>query len=83
MKECLLLIRNEIAHQAAWSSEQHQEFLKKCEDYIGSLKKEGKLKSAQPLVREGKIISGTKAAWKDKPFNENKEVIVGVLSYPG
>jgi hypothetical protein len=77
MKEFMLLIRNEIDHQASWSPEQHQQFLKKCEDYIGSLTKEGKLKSAQPLVREGKIISGSKGAWRDGPFNETKEVIVG------
>ena len=77
MKEFMLLIRNEIDHQANWSPEQHQQFLKKCEDYIGLLKKEGKLISAQPLVREGRLISGSKGAWKDRPFNETKEVIVG------
>jgi hypothetical protein len=77
MKEFMLLIRNEIDHQASWSPEKHQQFLKRCEDYIGNLTKEGKLKSAQPLVREGKIISGSKGAWKDGPFNESKEVIVG------
>ena len=77
MKEFMLLIRNEIDHQAAWSLEQHQQFLKKCEDYIGKLTKEGKLRSAQPLVREGKIISGSKGAWKENPFIEGKEVIVG------
>ena len=70
-------IRNEIDHQASWSPEQHRQFLKKCEDYIGNLTKEGKLKSAQPLIREGKIISDSKGAWKDGPFNETKEVIVG------
>ncbi len=73
----MLLIRNEIDHQASWSAEQHQQFLKKCETYIGSLTKDAKLKSAQPLVREGKIISGSKGAWKERPFNETKEVIVG------
>lgn len=77
MKEFMLLIRNEIDHQTAWSTEQHQQFLKKCEDYIGSLTKEGKLKSSQPLVREGKILSGSKGAWKEGPFNETREVIVG------
>jgi hypothetical protein len=77
MKEFMLLIRNEIDHQASWPPEQHQQFLKKCEDYIGKLTKEGKLKSAQPLVREGKIISGSKGAWKAGLFNETKEVIVG------
>jgi hypothetical protein len=77
VKEFMLLIRNKIDHQAAWSQEQHQQFLKKCEDYIGNLTKERKLKSAQPLIREGKIISGSKGAWKEGPFNETKEVIVG------
>ena len=77
MKEFMLLIRNEIDHQSSWSPEKHRQFLKNCEDYIGNLTKEGKLKSAQPLVREGKIISGSKGAWKDGPFNESKEVIVG------
>jgi hypothetical protein len=77
MKEFMLLIRNEVDHQAAWSSEQHQQFLKKCMDYIASLTKLGKLKSAQPLVREGKIISGSEGAWKEAPFKEAKEVIVG------
>lgn len=77
MKEFMLLIRNQIDHQATWSPEQHQEFLKKCENYINNLTKEGKLKSAQPLTREGQIISGSKENWNAVPFNESKEVIVG------
>ena len=77
MKEFMLLIRNKIDHQTGWSSEQHEQFLRKCETYIGNLKKEGKLISAQPLVREGKIISGKKGDWKDIPFDETKEVQVG------
>jgi hypothetical protein len=77
MKEFMLLIRNEVDHQVAWSPEQHQQFLQKCMDYIGNLTKEGKLKSAQPLVRKGKMISGSKGAWKEESFNETREVIVG------
>jgi len=77
MKEFMLLIRNEIDHQASWSPEKTEQFLKECSVYIGDLTKRGKLKSAQPLVKEGKIISGSKDAWKDGPFNETKEVIVG------
>ena len=77
MKEFMLLIRNGIDHQATWSPEQHEQFLKKCENYISNLTKEGKLKSAQPLLREGKIVSGPKGAWKEVPFNESKEIIVG------
>jgi len=77
MKEFMLLIRNEIDHQATWSPEKTRQFLKDCSLYIDKLIKEGNLKSAQPLVREGKIISGSKQTWKDGPFNETKEVIVG------
>lgn len=77
MKEFMLLIRNEIDHQSNWSAERHHQFLKACENYIGNLKKEGKLIAAQPLVREGKMISGTKGSWKESPFNETKEIQVG------
>ncbi len=77
MKEYMLLIRNEIDHQATWPPAQHQEFLKKCEVYIQELKKEGKLISAQPLVREGCMVSGRKGSWKEGPFSDTSEVIVG------
>ena len=77
MKEFMLLIRNESDHQSKWTADQHKQFLRKCEMYIDGLKAGGKLKSAQPLVREGKMISGSKGAWKEEPFSETKEVIVG------
>ena len=77
LKEFMLLIRNEIDHQAAWSPERHQQFLKSCENYIGKLKKDGKLKAAQPLAREGVIVSGLNGKWKEIPFNETREVQVG------
>jgi len=77
MKEFMLLIRNEMDHQAAWSDDQHRRFLKQCEDYIGGLTGKGKLKSAQPLVREGKLVSGSHGSWKESAFNESREVIVG------
>ena len=73
----MLIIRNGIDHQATWSNEKQQEFIKKCEEYIGRLKQGDKLISAQPLIREGRIISGSKGAWKEGPFNEHQEVIVG------
>jgi hypothetical protein len=77
MKEFMLLIRNKIDHQKEWPETQHQEFLKKCEAYIGNLKKDNRLISAQPLVREGKIISGKPGTWSEVPFNETGEVQVG------
>lgn len=77
MKEFMLLIRNEMDHQSSWSNERHTQFLKSCEAYIKHLKEENKLISAQPLVREGNIISGERGKFFEKKFNENKEVIVG------
>jgi hypothetical protein len=77
MNEFMLLIRNEIDHQSTWSTDEHRQFLKKCEAYIEELKNKGNLKSAQPLVREGMMIFRSQKAWKAKPFDETKEVIVG------
>ena len=77
MKEFMLIIRNHVDHQATWSAEKQEAFLKKCEDYIGRLKEAGKLISAQPMVREGLMISGSKGDWKEASFQEGREVIVG------
>jgi hypothetical protein len=77
MKEFMLLIRNEIDHQKSWPKEKHPKFLKACETYIDRLKRGNHLIAAQPLVREGKIISGSIGAWKESPINGSKEVQVG------
>ncbi len=77
MKEFMLLIYNQLDHQANWTPERHQQFIKSCESYIGKLQKGGHLKIAQPLIREGRILSGAKGDWKVAPFNEMNEVQVG------
>jgi hypothetical protein len=77
MKEFMLLIRNEGDSKTGFSEGQQQQFLKACMVYIESLMKKGNLKSAQPLVREGKMISGSPGTFKDGPYNESKEIIVG------
>ncbi len=77
MQEFLLLIRTEGNPWDALSPEQQQKHVQKAAAYIGNLIKEGKLKGAQPLEMEGKVISNTNGAWKDGPFNETKEVIAG------
>jgi hypothetical protein len=77
MKEFMLRILNKSDHQLAWTLERHQQFLKRCEKYIGELKKKGQLISAQPLVREGKMISGVAGSWKETPLRETGEVQVG------
>ncbi len=73
----MLLIRNEGDSKSSFSPEQHQAFLNACSVYIGKLKKEERLIAAQPLVREGKMIAGSKGEWKEGPFNETNEVQVG------
>ena len=77
MKEYMLLIRNEMDHQASWSADKHQSFLKACQAYINKLILQNNLISAQPMVREGTIISGTNNQWKLSPINDEKVVQVG------
>jgi len=77
MKEYMLLIRNEINQTSQLPDEKHQQFLNDCMIYIERLLQDKKLKEAQPLVKEGVIISKSGDNWKDGPFNETKEVIVG------
>ncbi len=77
MKEFMLIIRNEGDGKAALSPEQQQKFLSDCMVYIENLKKSGNLKAAQPLIREGRMVSGSVGAFKDGPYNETREIIVG------
>jgi hypothetical protein len=64
-------------HLSHLSSQENQKFLEACKVYIERLMKDGKLKAAQPLIKEGKIISGSDGKWKEEPFNESSEVMVG------
>lgn len=77
MKEFMFFIRKQADSKATLPPDVHERFLKGCETYIGELKSEGKLISAQPIERLGKIISHSNGQWKDVPFNETTEVIGG------
>ena len=77
MKQFLLLVRTEGDHLDDLSPAEQKQHLEKVGGYIGKLMEQGKLKSAQPLEMEGKIITTTKGKLKDGPFNETKEVIAG------
>ena len=77
MKEFLLIIRNESTQKANLPPAEHDAFLKKCETYIDRLTKAGKLKAAQPMERNGVLISGAKGDWKNEPCGETGRVIVG------
>ena len=76
-KEYMFYIRNAGDAKAALSAEEHLAFIKKCEVYIARLKKEGKLIAAQPLLREGVIISKSNKNWNLLPIDPSKEVQVG------
>ena len=77
MKEFMFFIRKQTDSKLSLAPEVHQQFLKGCENYIGNLKQQGKLISAQPIDRIGKIISGKAGNWNESPFNETAEVIGG------
>jgi hypothetical protein len=76
-KEYMFYIRNAGDAKAALSADEHLAFIKKCEVYIGRLKKEGKLIAAQPLLREGIVVSKSNKNWNLHPVDPNKEVQVG------
>jgi hypothetical protein len=76
-KEYMFYIRNAGDAKAALSNEEHLAFIKKCEVYIGKLKKKGKLIAAQPLLREGIRISKSNKIWNLQPIDPTKEVQVG------
>ena len=77
MKEFMLYIRNIGNQKTTQAEEEHLAFLKKCETYIQELKKENRLVGAQPLVREGVIISGKEGAWSQELIDPSKIIQVG------
>lgn len=77
MKEFMLFIRSEESPKADLSPEQLQNHIEKVGNYIKGLTMEGKMKSAQPLEMEGKMLSYSNGQVIDGPYNETKEVISG------
>lgn len=76
MKDYLFLFRGGMS---GLSPEEAQKNMKKWEDWIGGLAKEGKFKAGEPLGKEAKVINGTKKVVTDGPFAESKEVVGGYL----
>jgi hypothetical protein len=77
MKEFMLLIRNEGDAKASLTKEKHFEFIKQCEVYINNLKQQNRLIAAQPLAREGVILSDLSEGWKEVQLNPRERVQVG------
>ena len=73
----MLFVKTKGDHLENLSLKEQQAHVQKIGNYIQGLLKSGKLKGAQPLDMEGRQIIGNKGAFKDGPFNESKEVIVG------
>ncbi len=77
MKEFMLFIRSEENPKASLSPKQMQQHIEKIGGFIKQLSEEGRMKSAQPLETEGRILSYKNGAVIDGPYNETKEVISG------
>ena len=73
----MLYIRNAGDAKASLTADEHLSFIKKCEVYIEKLKTEGRLIAAQPIVREGFVISKNKNGWTQTEVDPTKEVQVG------
>jgi hypothetical protein len=77
MKEFLFYIKNSGDAKAALSADEHLAFVKECEVYIGKLKANKQLIAAQPIVREGYVISKHGNDWNKIIIDPTKEVQVG------
>ena len=77
MNEFMLFIRSEENPKSDLSPEQLQQHIAKVGAFIKRLTEEGKMKSAQPLEMEGRILSYQNGQIVDGPYNETKEVISG------
>lgn len=77
MKEFMLFIRSEEKPKADLSPEQLQKHVENIGGFIKKLVDEGKMKSAQPLEMEGRMLSYQNGKVVDGPYNETKEVISG------
>ena len=75
--EFMFYIRNAGDAKAALSAQQHQAFIKECEVYINDLKSKGQMIGAQPLIREGVVLSRKESEWMQIAIDPSKEVQVG------
>ena len=77
MNEYMLRVLNRGDHQRTWTPERHTEFVKKCEVYINELLEAGKLHAAQPLAKQGVVVSGAKGAFAIEPLQIAEEIQTG------
>lgn len=77
LKKFMFLVRNAGDGKADFTPDIHTEFVKKCEVYIGKLKSENRLIAAQPLLREGALITKTNGKFNTNTLDLNGSVQVG------
>jgi hypothetical protein len=77
MKQFMLFIRKRKNSSDTVSPEKHEMFLRGCEDYIGKLKRQGNLISAQPIEWQGAILARTKDGWNETSYADSAEIIGG------
>jgi hypothetical protein len=77
MKEFMFYIRNDKGAKESLSESDHLAFIKKCESYISSLTAQRKMISAQPLVREGVVLSKKANGWNSESIKSSTTVQVG------
>ncbi|HVZ57391.1 MAG TPA: hypothetical protein VG870_12075 [Chitinophagaceae bacterium] len=75
--EFMLYIRNAGDAKASLSAADHLAFVRACEAYIGRLKAGYHLIAAQPLGREGYVLSRSGQGWHHRPLDLSSEVQVG------
>ena len=73
----MLYIRNAGDAKAALTAEEHLQFIQQCEVYISQLKARNKLVAAQPIVREGFVVSKGNSGWAKTEIDPTREVQVG------
>ena len=70
-------VLNDATSQSDWPQERHLEFVQTCEVYIKGLQTRNQLVGAQPLARQGVIVSRSGAEWKEQPLQSTGEIQVG------
>ncbi len=73
----MLYIRNEKDAKDSLSEETHLAFIKKCETYIAGLKSRNLLIAAQPLLRQGKLLTGSSNGWVETDIANSSPIQVG------
>jgi hypothetical protein len=76
MKDFMLLFRGAM-QQFEFSPEEMQNHMQKWFSWVDDLKAKNIYVSGEPLLPEGKTVTGKKAVVTDGPFAESKEIIGG------